>query len=79
MKLYVKNMVCSRCKMVVKTVFENIGINPVSVELGEVELENNIQEEQKLELLKSLRSIGFDLIDDKKSKIIDKINSQYFS
>ena len=45
MKLYVKNMVCSRCKMVVKTVFENIGINPVSVELGEVELENNIQEE----------------------------------
>ena len=75
MKLYVKNMVCSRCKMVVKTVFENIGINPVSVELGEVELENNIQEEQKLELLKSLRSIGFDLIDDKKSKIIDKIKT----
>ena len=75
MKLYVKNMVCSRCKMVVKTVFENIGINPVSVELGEVELENNIQEEQKQEVLKSLRSIGFDLIDDKKSKTIDKIKT----
>ncbi|MGG7034958.1 MAG: helix-turn-helix domain-containing protein [Flavobacterium sp.] len=75
MKLYIKNMVCSRCKMVVKSLFENMGINPVSVELGEVELKNDIQENQKQELLKSLRGIGFDLIDDKKSKTIDKIKT----
>lgn len=68
-------MVCSRCKMVVKSVFENIGINPISVELGEVELKNDIQEDQKQELLKKLRAIGFDLIDDKKSKTIDKIKT----
>ncbi len=68
-------MVCSRCKMVVKSLFENMGINPVSVELGEVELKNDIQENQKQELLKSLRGIGFDLIDDKKSKTIDKIKT----
>lgn len=75
MKLYIRNMVCSRCKMVVKSVFENMGINPVAVELGEVELKNDIQENQKQELLKSLRAIGFDLIDDKKSKTIDKIKT----
>lgn len=75
MKLYIRNMVCSRCKMVVKSVFEKIGINPVAVELGEVELKNDIQENQKQELLKSLRAIGFDLIDDKKSKTIDKIKT----
>lgn len=68
-------MVCSRCKMVIKSVFESLGINPVAVELGEVELKNDIQESQKNELLKSLRSIGFDLIDDKKSKTIDKIKT----
>jgi AraC-like DNA-binding protein len=68
-------MVCSRCKMVVKSVFENIGINPIVVELGEVELENDINENQKQELLKSLRVIGFDLIDDRKSKTIDKIKT----
>jgi len=68
-------MVCSRCKMVVKSVFENIGINPILVELGEVELENDINENQKQELLKSLRVIGFDLIDDRKSKTIDKIKT----
>ena len=75
MKLYIKNMVCSRCKLVVKSVFETIGINPISVELGEVELKNEIQESQKQELLDNLRSLGFDIIDDKKSKTIDKIKT----
>ena len=68
-------MVCSRCKMVVKSVFESMGITPISVELGEVELKNDIQVSQKNELLTSLRAIGFDLIDDRKSKTIDKIKT----
>lgn len=75
MKLHIKNMVCSRCKMVVKSVFENMGINTVSVELGEAELKNDIQENQKNELLKKLHAVGFDLIDDRKSKTIDKIKT----
>jgi AraC-like DNA-binding protein len=75
MKLYIKNMVCSRCKMAVKSVFESMGINPFSVELGEVELKNGINENQKSELLKKLRVIGFDLIDDRKSQTIDKIKT----
>lgn len=75
MKLYIKNMVCARCIMVVKSVFEIMEINPISVELGEVELKNDIPENQKQELVKSLRSMGFDLINDKKSKTIDKIKT----
>ncbi len=68
-------MVCSRCKMVVNSVFERIGINPISVELGEVELHNKINENQKSEIVKNLRAVGFDLIDDRKSKTIDKIKT----
>ena len=75
MKLYIKNMVCSRCKLVVKSVFEKQEIIPISVELGEVELHNEINENQKTELLKNLRAVGFDLIDDRKSKTIDKIKT----
>lgn len=75
MKLYIKNMVCSRCKMVVKSIFSTIGIDAMSVELGEVELKDDIREDQKKELLKSLHSVGFDLIDDRKTKIIDKIKT----
>lgn len=68
-------MVCSRCKMVVASVFENMGMDTISVELGEVELKNAISSEQKQNVLKSIRALGFDLIDDKKSKTIDKIKT----
>lgn len=68
-------MVCSRCKMVVRLVFENIGITTHSVELGVVELENDIPENQKNEVIHQLHSLGFDIIDDKKSRIIDKIKT----
>ena len=75
MKLYIKNMVCGRCKMVVKSEFEKLGVQTISVELGEVELQNTITEDQKKELLNHLHTLGFDLIDDKKSKTIEKIKT----
>lgn len=68
-------MVCGRCKMVVKAEFEKLGLQTVSVELGEVELQNTITESQKKELLNHLHPLGFDLIDDKKSKTIEKIKT----
>lgn len=68
-------MVCSRCKMVVKSEFEKLGLQTISVELGEVELQNEMTESQKEVLLQNLRSLGFDLIDDKKSKTIEKIKT----
>lgn len=68
-------MVCSRCKMVVKSEFEKLGLQTISVELGEVELQNEITESQKEVLLQNLHSLGFDLLDDKKSKTIEKIKT----
>lgn len=75
MKLYIKNMVCGRCKMVVKSEFEKLGLHAISIELGEVELKENISESQKQELLYNLHTFGFDLIDDKKSRVIEKIKT----
>lgn len=68
-------MVCSRCKMVVKSEFEKLGLHTIYVELGEVELQNEITKSQKEVLLQNLHSLGFDLIDDKKSKTIEKIKT----
>jgi len=68
-------MVCSRCKMVIRTELENIGLKPLSVELGEVEIQENDIGFVKEQLLKKLHSLGFDLIDNKKSKIIEKIKN----
>lgn len=68
-------MVCSRCKMVVKYELENLGLTPISVELGEVEIKETDIELIKVDLLKRLHLLGFDLIDDKKSKIIERIKT----
>ena len=38
MKIYIKNMVCNRCKMVVKSELIKFGLHPTCIELGEVEI-----------------------------------------
>lgn len=68
-------MVCARCKMVVESEFEKLGLHTISVELGEVELKDSITDSQKEVLLKNLQDLGFDLIDDKKSKTVEKIKN----
>ncbi|CAC9974011.1 helix-turn-helix domain-containing protein [Flavobacterium panici] len=75
MTLYIKNMVCARCKMVVKSEFEKLGLQTISVELGEVELQDDLNDSQKQLLLKNLQTLGFDLLDDKKTKTIEKIKN----
>ncbi|MEO6453283.1 MAG: AraC family transcriptional regulator [Ginsengibacter sp.] len=75
MKLYIKNMVCSRCKMVVNNELIKFGIQPKSVELGEVEITEELNSQKKNELNKILQSFGFELIDDKKSQLIEKIKN----
>lgn len=61
--------------MVVESEFEKLGLQTISVELGEAELQNQITENQKEVLLKNLQVLGFDLIDDKKSKTVEKIKN----
>ena len=68
-------MVCSRCKMVVKDELIKFGIHPTKVELGEVEIEEELNDKKKEALNTVLQSFGFDLIDDKKSKLIEKIKN----
>ncbi|WP_300599865.1 AraC family transcriptional regulator [Niabella sp.] len=73
MKLYIKNMVCNRCKMAVKTILEKQELHPVSVELGEVELDRELTPGEKQQLETNLNELGFELIDDKKSRLIETI------
>jgi AraC-like DNA-binding protein len=75
MKLYIKNMVCSRCKMVVKNELEKKGFKLGNIELGEVEINDNPGKEKLKHLDDSLRKLGFELIDSRKSRIIEKIKN----
>lgn len=79
MNLYIKNMVCNRCKLAVTTVFDTIGIPPVTVELGEVKIEKDLTPEQYKQLETELLTLGFELINDKKASIIERIKTLIIS
>ncbi len=68
-------MVCSRCKMVVRDELIKFGLHPVTVELGEVVISEELNQQQKNNLNSALNGFGFDLIDDKKSRMIEKIKT----
>ncbi|XOV95230.1 MAG: helix-turn-helix domain-containing protein [Bacteroidota bacterium] len=72
-KLHIKNMVCPRCVMVVKQTLEDLNIGYNHVKLGEVELDSELNSEVKVHLAERLEKVGFSLIDDRKSRMIDQI------
>jgi len=66
-------MVCIRCKMVVKQELKKLGLQAVAVDLGEVEILENISPAQQSELKTALHKFGLELMDNKKSILIEKI------
>lgn len=75
MKLYIKNMVCSRCVMVVKQELVKQKLQPAIVSMGEVELQKPASEKQLLQLNSRLKELGFELLDNQKQKQIEKIKN----
>lgn len=68
-------MVCSRCEMAVRTVFEKMEIPILTMQLGEVGISENLDENQKQLLSENLKELGFELLDDKISKTIERIKN----
>lgn len=75
MKLYIKNMVCARCEMAVTAALAQLQIPVLSIQLGEVELSGDLEESEKQTLAKNLNALGFELLDDKISKTIERIKN----
>jgi len=75
LKLHIKYMVSARCKMAVKEELKKLGLHFIVVDLGEVEIMENISSEQR-ELLKAgLVASGLDLMDDRRSVLIERIKN----
>ncbi|MFY7998228.1 MAG: helix-turn-helix domain-containing protein [Candidatus Kapaibacteriota bacterium] len=75
MKLYIKYMVSIRCKMIVKSELDKLDLLYGAVDLGEVEIHDNITPEQREHLKNALLKSGLELMDDKKAILIEKIKS----
>ncbi len=73
--LFVKYMVSLRCKLLVKDELKKLGLHFVVVDLGKVEVLENISKAQKSLLKKNLKKSGLVVLDDKKSVLIEKIKN----
>ncbi len=68
-------MVCDRCKMVVKSELEALAVYPESVELGVVHIKEELTETQIASIDKRLSAVGFELLDTRKKKTVEKIKT----
>ena len=68
-------MVSLRCKMVVKDALDNLGLHPIMIDMGIVEIAEELSESQREKLKKVLLFSGLELMDDKKSMLIEKIKN----
>ncbi|HEY0058429.1 MAG TPA: helix-turn-helix domain-containing protein [Flavisolibacter sp.] len=75
MKLLIKNMVSLRCKMIVKSELENLHLHYTTLEFGEIEISEDLTHAQHVALRTALLKSGLEVMEDKKSIIIEKIKN----
>jgi AraC-like DNA-binding protein len=75
MKLYIKNMVCARCEMLIITELKKMELSIISIALGKVEVANNLDESQIKRLAQSLQLLGFELLDNKENRLVERIKN----
>jgi AraC-like DNA-binding protein len=68
-------MVSNRCKMVVKDELTKLGLHFIVVDLGEVDIMEDISSQVREELKNALISSGLELMDDKRAILIEKIKT----
>ena len=68
-------MVCNRCILVVKQELEKLQIESNKVTLGEIETTIDLPKEKIQQLAINLNALGFELLDNAKQQIIEKIKN----
>lgn len=77
--LHIKNMVCDRCVMVVRQQFDQLQLQYKNIQLGQVELNEEPGAEKLEQLRLMLQQHGFELLDDKKAKTVERIKNSIVS
>jgi YesN/AraC family two-component response regulator len=68
-------MVCIRCKLIVESELEKMGLHKISIVLGEVKIREDISQAEREKLNSALMKSGFELLDQLKSRDIERIKS----
>lgn len=75
MTLHIKNMVCDRCILVVRQQLENLNFQVIDIVLGIVNIEPEPEQVKLSEISSALRVLGFELIDNTRDQLIDRIKT----
>ena len=73
--LFIKNMVCNRCILVVQNELDQLGIAYHTIKLGEIQLKKELSSEERKTVEEILNPLGFEVLEDKKDRMIEKIKS----
>lgn len=76
MQLYVKNMVCDRCILIVRQQLENLGFTVDQIALGKVTVNPEPDQPGLQQISSVLQVLGFELIDKDKDQVIEQIKTQ---
>lgn len=72
-KIYIRNMACESCKAVVKDALIKLNLNPIKVELGEVEIKEDLTVAKKQKLEAIISKVGLEIVENKGVVLIEKI------
>lgn len=71
--IYIRNMVCNRCIMVVIDTLRKLDITPVYVLIGKLVIAEELGTDKYTELIEALQSVGFELLDNKQHRMIEQV------
>ncbi len=77
--LYIKNVVCQRCKMTLRHILERLEIPYIQISLGEVLLEKPLTKKLHTILQTELLKVGFELLVEKNERLVNRIKSVIIS
>ncbi len=75
MKLYIRNMACESCKVLVKEVLEKMGVQPLKVELGEADIKEKLTAGQQQQFNSAIKKAGLALVKSREGILIDQIKT----
>lgn len=73
MKLFIANMACESCIVVVKEALEKLKVQPIKVQLGEVEVKGKVSEHKKKLFNVAIKKVGLEVIENSKGILLEKI------
>lgn len=76
MKIFIKNMVCVRCKMIVRAELENLDLEVEDVQLGYAIIKGNLPKAKRIELDIALKKYQLELLEDKKIILVERIKNE---